>query len=229
MARSPSKSQRRSKGWLGRSRVANGMSRPPHVRHGCYEVLTMFKTVTQRSPRSLVTQSSSKNAYHCKRCVSFCVSASPVPPLCLLWMTNGVHWEITVVIIAPLFSDHHNTWATMAMVLPPFCFLCTTCCATTVVLVVQGRLLQLYKGTTFFSLDDHWASCYFFLVTHGGVKVAALYKGRFACLDLNTWYRLRYSIFTMSIYLPIYSCVLEVMMVPLFYWLIITQTQKYMG
>ena len=59
--------------------------------------------------------------------------ASPVPPLCLLWPTNSVHWAITVVTTVPLFGDYGNRWATMAMVLPPLCLLCTTCCATTAV------------------------------------------------------------------------------------------------
>ena len=64
-------------------------------------------------------------------------SAFLVSPLCLLWPTNGVHWAITVVTTLPAFSDHGNTWATMAMVLPSFCLLCATCCATTAAL--EGR------------------------------------------------------------------------------------------
>ena len=66
-------------------------------------------------------------------------SAFLVPPLCLLWTTNGVRWAITVATTVPPFSDHSNTWATMAMVLPSLCLLCASCCATTTALVVQGR------------------------------------------------------------------------------------------
>ena len=75
---------------------------------------------------------------------TFCINLSDtsaflVPPLCLLWPTNCVHWAITVVTTVPPFSDHGNTWATLAMVLPSLCLLCATCCATTAALVVQGR------------------------------------------------------------------------------------------
>ena len=74
-------------------------------------------------------------------------SAFLVPPLCLLWTTNGVHWAITVATTVPPFSDHGNTWATMAMVLPSLCLLCATCCATTTALVVQGSCCSSYTET----------------------------------------------------------------------------------
>ena len=45
-------------------------------------------------------------------------SAFLVPPLCLLWPTSSVHWEITVATTVPPFGDHSNAWATLAMVLP---------------------------------------------------------------------------------------------------------------
>ena len=74
-----------------------------------------------------------KNAYCCENCVFL------QPPLCLLWPTNSVHWAITVATAVPLFSDHGNPWATLAMVLPPFCLLCATCWATTAALVVSRK------------------------------------------------------------------------------------------
>ena len=48
--RSPVKAQRRQKGCLGRSGVAQRTFRPRHGRHGHREVLSMFKTVAQRLP-----------------------------------------------------------------------------------------------------------------------------------------------------------------------------------
>ena len=53
-------------------------------------------------------------------------SAFLVPPLCLLWPTSSVHWEITVATTVPLFGDHGNPWATLAMVLPPLWLLSGT-------------------------------------------------------------------------------------------------------
>ena len=89
-------------------------------------------------------------------------SAFLVPPLCLLWTTNGVHWAITVATTVPPFSDHGNTWATMAMVLPSLCLLCATCCATTTALVVQGRhkgrAAAVTQKQNFLGSGDHWAS-----------------------------------------------------------------------
>ena len=89
-------------------------------------------------------------------------SAFLVPPLCLLWPTNGVHWAITVTNTVPPFSGHGNTWATMAMVLPSLCLLCATCCATTAALVVQGRHKGRAAAVTqkhyFLGSGDHWAS-----------------------------------------------------------------------
>ena len=89
-------------------------------------------------------------------------SAFLVPPLCLLWTTNDVHWAITVATTVPPFSDHGNTWATMAMVLPSLCLLCATCCATTTALVVQGRhkgrAAAVTQKQNFLGSGDHWAS-----------------------------------------------------------------------
>ena len=89
-------------------------------------------------------------------------SAFLVPPLCLLWPTNSIHWAITVATTVPPFGDHGNAWATLAMVLPPLCLLCATCCATTAALVVQGRhkgrAAAVTQKQNFLGLGDHWAS-----------------------------------------------------------------------
>ena len=57
LSRSPLKAQRRQKGCLGRSRVALRTFQP---RQGRREILSMFKTVAQRSPRRLVAHRSLK-------------------------------------------------------------------------------------------------------------------------------------------------------------------------
>ena len=89
-------------------------------------------------------------------------SAFLVPPLCLLWPTNGVHWAITEAPTVPPFSDHGNTWATMAMFLPSLCLLWATWCATTAALVVQGRhkgrAAAVTQKQNFLGSGDHWAS-----------------------------------------------------------------------
>ena len=77
-----------------------------------------------------------KDAYCCKHFIS--IWDMLLLLLCLLWPTNSVHWAITVATTMLPFGDLGNPWATMAMVLPPLCLLCTTCCATTAVLVAQG-------------------------------------------------------------------------------------------
>ena len=150
---------RRQNGCLGRSRVVHRTFRH---RHGRHEVLSMFKTVAQRSPRRSVAHRSLKGGRHTHRrgrrmdarwsaigrpvnkCVllwTLCINLSDasaflVPPLCLLWPTSSVYWEIIVATTVPPFG---NPWATLAMVLPPLCLLCATCYATTTALVVQGR------------------------------------------------------------------------------------------
>ena len=106
-------------------------------------------------------------------CIDFSdASAFLVPPLCLLWPTNSVHWTITVATMVPPFGDHGNIRATLAMVLPALCLLCATCCATTSDLVVQGRHVGRAAAVTqkqnFLGLGDHWASLPFF----GRSKVA---------------------------------------------------------
>ena len=64
--------------------------------------------------------------YQFERCFAFLV-----PPGCLFWPTNNVHWAITVATAVPRFGDHGNYWTTVPIVLPPPYLLCTTCCATT--------------------------------------------------------------------------------------------------
>ena len=127
----------------------------------------MFKTVAQRSPRRSIAHRSLKGGRgkaHAsswsrngctvvghwlprKKCIllrTLCINLSDapaflVPPLCLLRPTNSVHWAITVAATVPPFGDHGNPWANLAIVLPPLCLLCVTCCATAAALVVQGR------------------------------------------------------------------------------------------
>ena len=60
LARSPLKAEGRPNGCLGRSRVAHRTFRHRHGRHGRREILSMFKTVAQRSPRRSVAHRSLK-------------------------------------------------------------------------------------------------------------------------------------------------------------------------
>ena len=205
------KAERKQNGCLGCSMVVHRMFRHRHGRHGRREVLSMFKTVAQRSPRRSVAHRSLKGGRRkahtspwwqngCtvvghwsprKKYVllsTFCInlsnaSAFLVPPLCLFWPTNSVHWAITVATTVPPFGDHRNPSATLAMVLPPLCLLCATCCANTAALVVQwrhkGRAAAVTQKQNFLGLGDHWASWPFFWSLKGGTKVAALCKGGF--------------------------------------------------
>ena len=108
-------------------------------------------------------------------------SAFLVPPLCLLWPTDSVHWAIAVATTVSPFGDHGSPSATLAMVLPPLCLLCATYCAITADLVVQGRhkgrAAAVTQKQNFLGLGDHWASWPFFWSLKGGTKVAALCKG----------------------------------------------------
>ena len=76
--------QRKQKGCLGRSRVAQRTFRPRHGRHGRSEVLSMFETVAQRSPRRSVANRSLKGGRRKAH-------ASP-------WSQNGCtgvsHWSL---------------------------------------------------------------------------------------------------------------------------------------
>ena len=140
-------------------KVAHRMFRRHHGRHGRHQVLNMFKIVTQRSPRRLVTQrwlkwgtyrrATHAHCHSCKRDAQWLANGRPVinafccktqflslgdasnpllPPLCLLWATNNLHWTIIVVTIIPAFGDHGELWATMVMPLPSLCFLCDVLC-----------------------------------------------------------------------------------------------------
>ena len=71
-----------------------------------------------------------------------CLACTTIVP------TFGVHWAITLAITVPPFSDHGNTWATMAMVLPSLCLLCATCCATNTPFTQGLRPLCLPCATT---------------------------------------------------------------------------------
>ena len=211
LARSPLKAERRQNGCLGRSMVVHRTFGHRHGRHGRLEVLSMFKTVAQRSPRRSVAHRSLKGGRgeahtspwwqngctvvghwspHKKYVLlwTLCInlsnaSAFLVPPLCILWLTNSVHWAIKVATTVPPFGDHGNPSTTLAMVLTPLCLLCATGCATTAALVVQGRhkgrAAAVTQKQNFLGLGDHWASWPFFWSLKGGTKVAALCKGVF--------------------------------------------------
>ena len=60
LARSPLKAEGRPNGCLGCSRVVHRTFRHRHGRHGRREILSMFKTVAQRSPRRSVAHRSLK-------------------------------------------------------------------------------------------------------------------------------------------------------------------------
>ena len=183
LARSPLKAERRPIGCLGRSRVVHRTFRHRHGCHGRREVLSMFKTVAQRSPGRLVFHRSLKGGRRKAQTspwsqIGCTVVSHRSPrknmrtvvkivyqfesPLCLLWPTNNVHWATTVVITVPPFSDHGIPSATLPLVLPPHCLLHTTCCATIAALVVQGRHRGRAAADTqkqnFLGLGDHWAS-----------------------------------------------------------------------
>ena len=55
------------------------------------------------------------------------VSAS----LCLLCASKSVLWMMTVTTTLLPFGDHGDVWASTSMVLPPFCLLYATSCAST--------------------------------------------------------------------------------------------------
>ena len=60
LTRSPLDAQRRQHGCLGRSKVVHRTFNNRHGRHGRHQVLNMFKTVAEGSPRRLVVQRSLK-------------------------------------------------------------------------------------------------------------------------------------------------------------------------
>ena len=104
---------------------------------------------------------------HCVLLWTLCIglsdaSACLVPPLCFLWPTNSVHRATTVATTVPPFGDQGNPWVVLAMVLPPLCLLCATCCATIAALVAQGRhkgrAAAVTQKQNFLGLGDHWAS-----------------------------------------------------------------------
>ena len=84
LARSPLKAQRRPKGCLGGSRVAQRTFRPCHGCRGRREVLSMLETVAQRSPRRSVVHRSlkvgSKNTYASPWSQNGCTGWSLVAP-----------------------------------------------------------------------------------------------------------------------------------------------------
>ena len=92
--------------------------------------------------------------YYCKHCVS--ILTMILPPLYHIWASFGWPIVITVATTVPPFGELCISWATMAMVLPPLCLLCTTCCVTTVVFCgsrnAQGSCCSSYSEGSFLGL-----------------------------------------------------------------------------
>ena len=116
LARLPLKAQRRPRGCLGHSGVAQRTLKPRHGCHGRREVLSMFKTVAQRSSRRLVAHRSLKGGRR----------KAYVSP----WLQNrctGVgHWSPR-----PIASIERSLWrplclhsATTATLEPPWQWFC---------------------------------------------------------------------------------------------------------
>ena len=134
------------------------------------------------------------NAYCCKS-----DSLSPgdssvflLPPLHLLWLTNSVHWTMTVATTASPFGDHSYPWAT---ILQWFCLFSTFFVQLIVPPwpvykrgVFQGRHTGHWSShpeTRFFGFEQPWASQSFFLLLKCGTKVEALCEG-----GLTNWRQL---------------------------------------
>ena len=142
LAWSPLKAERRQNGCLGRSRVAHRTFRHRHGRHGRREVLSMFKTVAQRSPRRSVAHKSLKGgrmkahtspwsqngctvvghwspSKKCEHCIS--IWATSLPSLCHHCASFG----------RPMASIERSLWrplclhsATTATLEPPWQWFC---------------------------------------------------------------------------------------------------------
>ena len=182
LARSPLKAQRRPKGCLGFSRVAQRTLRPRHGRHGHHEVLSMFKTVAQRSPRRLVAHRSLKGdrrtAHVSLWSQNGCIGVSHrspdaaaflVPPLCLVWPTKSVHWAITLATTLPRprqpLSYHGNG---SAPILPSLHDLLCNYISFGGSRTYKGRAVAVTQKQNFLGLGDHWASWSFFRSLNGG-------------------------------------------------------------
>ena len=113
LARSPLKVERRQNGCLGRSMV---VPRTFIHRHGRREVLSMFKTVAQRSPRRSVTHRSLEGGRR---------KAHTSP-----WWQNGCtvvgHWSPRKKYVL-LWTLYINLSNASAFLVPPLCLLWPTC------------------------------------------------------------------------------------------------------
>ena len=159
LTRSPLDAQRRQHGCPGHSEVVHKTFNNRHRCHGRHQVLNVFKTVTGGSlnvwwlnVRSNEAEGTQRHRGGCRMDAQwsaidchviyafYCkaqslnvgdVSASLVLPLCHLCVSNSVLWTMTVKTTLLPFSDHGDAWASMSMVLPSFCLLYATCCAST--------------------------------------------------------------------------------------------------
>ena len=146
-------SQLKHKGCLGRSRVAQRTFRPRPGRHGRREVLSMFKTVTQRSQRRSVGK---KNVYCCKNYVL--IWAMLLPRLYHHCASFG----------RPIASIERSQSATTATLHPPWKWFCLHPAYFTRPVVPLQQcwwfkegtgvvLQQLTQKQNFLCLGDHWA------------------------------------------------------------------------
>ena len=148
LTRSPLDAQWRQHGCLGRSKVVHRTFNNRHDRH---QVLNVFKTVAEGSPRRLVAQRSLRwgrgdaaaSPWLQNGCTmvgqwsprNICVLLQSSAPqigrrFCLPCASSSVLWTMTVTTTLPPFGDHGDAWASMSMVLPSFCVLYATCCAS---------------------------------------------------------------------------------------------------
>ena len=180
LARSPLKAERRPHCCLGRSRVVHRRFRHRHGRHGRCEVLSMFKTVAQRSPRRSVAHRSLKGgrrkAHTSPWSQNGCTVVghwSPRKICLLLWTLCNNLSDASVFLyhhcasfVRPIASIARSPWrplclhsATRANLQPPRQWFCLHSASFVVRPVVPLQQFWSFKeGTTFLGLGDHWPS-----------------------------------------------------------------------
>ena len=142
LTRLPLDAQRRQHGCLSRSKVVHRTFNNRHGRHGRHQVLSVFKTVAEGSPRRLVAQWSLKwgrgdaaaSPWLQNGCrmvsqwspCNICVLLQSSVPQCgrhfyLPCACNSVLWTMTVTTTLPPFGDYGDAWASVSMVLPSLC------------------------------------------------------------------------------------------------------------
>ena len=187
LTRSPLKAERRPNCCLGRSRVAHRTFRHRHGRHGRREVLSMFKTVAQRSPRRSVAHRSLKGGRmeahtspwsqngctvvghwpptkKCEHCVSIwatrvCLPCTTiVPPLADEWRSLSDHCgDHCAAIQRPRQHLSHHGNGS-AFALPSLCDLLCHYRALVVQGRHKGRAAAVTQKHNFLGSGDHWAS-----------------------------------------------------------------------